>query len=1085
MYRKRSALALLIVILVSGGVAWPLGQKMSIFAPADALIAEKRYSEAIDLLRGLLVSAPSKTTAIKELIAKTQLALADDEISAQRYNEALAALSVFWAQNPERADQAQKRIKKINQLHEEYNRKAKELLAYMSDPTNRGDPNYNPEVAKRLEDLDALDRNNPDSKRTITSLKETSLALVYQDKMKSVMSAGRALIDAGEYAKAAREFLKGFPLFKPEFENAGYDELTMQSIAGEARKAEAMPDAFDAAQAGLVKAVSDLAAAFASGAPERVAAALGAAQRSLDDLRTLRDGLFATGRSLATSFDRIPKKDKSPVEYQYLAYLDIFLRGRPDSFGPDKKPDAEKGKPEGMGGAFLAQTGLLLMELGKAAQASVDAAYAAAETAYDGGAYGEAQAAFARTAALVAPASQVLSNWALIPEDDFIPDLAELKATIAKAAVDAGRVNAIGSLASAGDRLSGLELSFASLSSGYSANAAKITASLPLAEVRAALDGFRASVRAIESSIQVAEEAKPALGTAAAAAAAALGDETPTASFSAYSARLGSAAVALRVSEFAMAAARGEVEADYIERELVARTSAAAAADALTDGQPSTRPERTRAGYKDPSPTAAAAALLLEEPKLAALAAWISGDLSSMAAESPDLRVETDFVAAVSRIGELEKKAAALKSRLEAALVKANQQKAVSAASLALARKDMEDAKARLAEAKASIVQDKGKGTKSLAIKKSLADARGKLVQGLSDVVAASNADFDGKVWDDFQGQYASVSADLGQTKKDYTIGETFRLLQEGQTYYEQALFDLAAESLNGAQELWREDNDADQEQVKYWQNLVKQASDTNNKREVKPSDALYYEIGSYLSEARKLYIKGDSLMKSGRKTDAAKSFDAARQNISYVTRAFPLNAEAGFLTLQILKSTDVEAYKISLPRRIQEARTLLASDASKGYSTLADLYKMEPTYAGLKGWLEEAEIAVGKRRAPPTKQQLASAAAAVAEAEGLLKTGRKDDAAKAEASLNAALTSDPTNKRALALLRDLKTLQGKTSGPSLGLADQATLDQATRNFASRQYNQAREQLSQLLSDANKRTRDVLKLDNDLKTLGY
>jgi len=104
---------------------------------------------------------------------------------------------------------------------------------------------------------------------------------------------------------------------------------------------------------------------------------------------------------------------------------------------------------------------------------------------------------------------------------------------------------------------------------------------------------------------------------------------------------------------------------------------------------------------------------------------------------------------------------------------------------------------------------------------------------------------------------------------------------------------------------------------------------------------------------------------------------------------------------------------------------------------------------------------------------------------EKLLASGRKDDAAKAESSLNAALANDPANKRALSLLRDLKTLQGKSGGFSLGLADQAVLDQATRSFAGRQYNQARDQLSQLLSDPNKRTREVLKLDNDLKTLGY
>jgi len=397
----------------------------------------------------------------------------------------------------------------------------------------------------------------------------------------------------------------------------------------------------------------------------------------------------------------------------------------------------------------------------------------------------------------------------------------------------------------------------------------------------------------------------------------------------------------------------------------------------------------------------------------------------------------------------------------------------------------MDAAKSRLADVKALISQDKGKGARSTAIEKDFADSRDRLDNGLKEIVASSNQDFDPKPWDDFQQLYSQLSADLEQTKKGYVIDETFRRLAEGQTYYEQGLFDLAAESLNGAQDLWLEDNDSEQEQVKYWQNLVKQASDTNNKREVKQGDALYYEIGNYLSEARKLFLKGDGLMKTGRKADAAATFDEARQNIGYVTRAFPLNAEAGLLVLQILKSTDVEAYRKSLPRRIQEAVDLLATDASSGYSRIADLYKMEPGYPGLKATLENAEIKVGKRRAPPTKEELAKASSLVADAERLLKTGRKDDAARAETDLGAALTDDPANKRALSLLRDLKTLQGKTAGPALGAIDQAILDQATLSFAASKYNQARDQLSQLLSDPGKRTKDVLKLDNDLKTLGY
>jgi hypothetical protein len=1083
----KPAFALILVFLVGGAKAWPIGPRTDIFIPVDALIAEQRYTEAIDMLQGLLISAPNRTKDIKSRIAKTQLLQADNDINSQRYNEALSALSLLWAQDPEQADHALKRIRKINQVREEYNKKAKDLLAFMSSATNRSDPSYNGEVRKRLQQLDDIDRNNPESKKTITGLEETFVALSNMDTMKTVMSAGRALIDAGEYAKAMREYLKGRDLFKPQFEKAGFDALTVQAISNQANRAEAIPDAYESAQSRLTKAVADLGAAFESGAPDKVEAVLPAAKLALEELRGLRETLFTTGISLARSYISIPKEGKSPIQYQYPSFLDIFLRGRPDSFGPDKKPDAEKGKLEGIGGALLAQSDKILDGLGKEALASVDRAYDEAEKNYDNAAYSEAEAAFSRTLALVEPGTYVLAGWELIPESDFIPDLADLRAKIKKGAIAERHLARLGPLAAAGQRLAGLASRYVAAASASADYIARLGADLPLKDVLAVLYGHRDTIRAIEASIKVEASGKAGLADQSAVLDGGdnSSDDRLISAFSAYSARLDKAIAAALASEYAVAAARGGVEGDYIERELAARIAAMKAAEDLIAGFPSPRPERARAGYRDPSPTNALLALDAEAPKQAALIDWISGELASMEAETAALKVDPPFSAARARIEDLGKKAAELQARRAAAIASASEKKNAAVAALTGARQDIDAAKARLADAKTLIAQNKGKGTKLDAIKKNFADSRDRLDQGLTKIVESSNQDFEAKTWDDFQNLYSSLNADINQTKKDYVIAETFRLLGEGETYYEQALFDLASESLNNAQDLWHEDNDSDQAQVKFWQNQVRQASDTNNKREVRQSDTLYYEVGSYLSEARKFYIKGDGLMKSGHKAEAGAAFDSAQQNISYITRAFPLNAEAGLLTLQILKSTDPEAYKISLPRRIQEATALLASDGSLGYSRLADLYKMEPNYPGLKASLEKAEIMVGKRRAPPTKQDLATAAAYLADAGTLLKTGRKDDATKAESDLNAALTYDPTNKKALALLQDLKTLQGKTAGPSLGLADKAVLDQATRSFAASQYNQARDQLSQLLSDPGTRTRDVLKLDNDLKTLGY
>ena len=1085
MPRKPLALILLAILLLGGRLAWPMGRKMDIFVPVDALIQEKRYSEALARLQDLLVSAPARTGTIRDRIAETELLEADDEISSQRYNQALATLSTFWAEFPEKADQAQKRIRKINRVREEYNKEAKELLAYMSDAKNRVDPDYNKEITDRLEKLDGLDRDNPDSKKTITSLKETSLSLVNQDSMKAVMSAGRVLIDGGDYAKALRQYLKGFPLFRPEFENAGYDELTMEAVAGVVRKTEAMPDAYDASQASLSKSVADLAAAFQSGSPDRISAALAPARTALENFRSLRESLFATGADLARSYDALPKEGKSPIEYQYLAYLDIFLRGRPDSWGPDKKPEAEKGKPEGMGGVLLAQSAAILDSLGKAAQASVDSAYAAAGKAYDAGSYADAGVAFSRALALVAPGAEVLGYWALLPESGFVPDLAGLRAKIGAAAADQGRISQLGALASAGQRLSELAASYDSASSQISGYLSGLKETLPVADVRTALDGYRSSIQAIEAKLGKEADGRAALARAAAEAATALGDSRPNDAFGAYSARLDKALAGARAAEYLTVAARGRIEGDYVDRELAARTAAVSAADALTDSLPTTTEAKPEGLPNPASPTAAAAALTEEGPKLTVLTSWISGDLGSMASESPALLADPAFAAARAKMEDLGKKATELQARGAAALARAQAKIKAAAAALGEARKYIEAAKARLADAKTLIAQDKGKGVKSAVIRKDFTDSQDRLENGRRGIVESSNEDYDPKTWDDFQQLYSTLNSDLDRSKREWVNNEDERLLAEGQTYYSQGLFDLASESLNVAQELWREDNDTDDDRVKYWQNLVKQASDTNNKREVKPGDALYYEIGNYLSQARKLYLKGDSLMKSDRKSDADAAFVDAQHNLSYVTVTFPLNSEAGLLNLQISKSTNPDLYDKSLPVKIKEAVDLLAADPTRAYSEIADLYRMEPRYPGLKTAYENAEIAVGILLPPPTKEALAKVASLLSKAERELNTGRSDQRKMAEADLIAAYAIDPNNRQVNAHLRDIKTIESKATGPTLGLADQAILDQATRSFAASQYNQARDQLSQLLSDPGKRTRDVLKLDNDLKTLGY
>jgi hypothetical protein len=1094
MLRKSLILVLALFLMAAGQALWSAGQSADIFAPVDLLVEQKRYEEAIDLLRRLLVSNPKRTESIKKRIGDVLLKKADDNIQNQRYNEAFEDATRFWRENPQRADEAQKRIRKINAVREKYNATSRKLYDYIVDEKNRASPDFNAEVVRRLQELDELDRNNPDSKKTINYLKETSLALVNQDTLKRVMSEARILIDSGRYVQASRKYLEGFELFKPEFEYAGYDAITVSAVSREAETAKAAPDAYAALQNELESSIAALKTALESGGIDSITSAIPAAETALNRLETIRAELFSAAAHIASIYQTIPKADHSPIEYQYLAVVDVLIRGRSDDLSAERKPSAEHGLPEGLGGVLIAQWDALLDGIDAAAQTGLDAAYAEGESAYAAGGLAAARAAYDRAAALYAPASQVLGWRKKMPQSDFVPDLAGIRSSIAAAAAADSRLDHAAKTASAVSRLaSHLESlrSVAAKSAAYAASyntvmaaaADQGAANQTAAELaRAALEAYRTEIRALEDAI-AAETRRESELSALAKAVSAGGDARAETLQSAYGAKLAAAREEAVTAEYDTAAASFRIEGAFLEQEIVAREKAIAAAEALIEGASSTRPDR--AGFKDPSPTTASTLLSAELPRVQTLSSWAGGSLARADREPPALRARSDFTAARTKIKEVVDRAAALAKRREVSFARAEERKKYARDALAEAKKNLDSAGSKLANAKNLIKLDKGTGARSPAVRKEFADALSLVEEATTRVLASANADFIAAAWDEYQKRISETRSSIDLARNDFVVDETFRLLGEGQKYYEQAIFDLSAEALSGAQEIWYDEFKTEQEQVKYWQNLVRQASDTNNKREVRQGDALYYEISNYLSEARKNYLRGTDLKKSGDETGAAASFNTAKQNLAYVTRAFPLNAEAGLLTLQILKATDTEAYRLSLPRRVSEAVALLDTDPASGYSRIADLYKMEPNYPGLKAALEKAEIVVGRRLAPLSKEQLAQAASLVSQAEKLLASGRKDDQTEAEKRLNAALNIDKTNKKALALLREINILKGKEADIVLGIADRAVLDQATREYAARRYNQARDTLNKLLADPNKRSREVLRLDNELKVLGY
>ena len=318
-------------------------------------------------------------------------------------------------------------------------------------------------------------------------------------------------------------------------------------------------------------------------------AALPAARLALEELRGLRETLFATGTSLARSYDSIPKK-ASPRSSTNTRPTSIFsCAAGPTASDPTRSPRRKRANPRASAGPSSPRP-TDPRQLGKAAQASVDSAYAEAEKAYDAGPTRRPRAAFSRALALVAPGAEVLRL--LGP-----PAGERIRARPRRPArQDRGGARRPGTAEPArGPRRRGAE-AFASLASSYVAASRRRSPdyspasaqTLPLADVRTARTATAPRSSAIEASWERRPADRPALARRPPTAATALGRRPPDCGLRRL---LGAAGQGLRRGHGRRIRCRpplgAGIEGDYIERELAARTAAVSAAEALIEGFPS------------------------------------------------------------------------------------------------------------------------------------------------------------------------------------------------------------------------------------------------------------------------------------------------------------------------------------------------------------------------------------------------------------------------------------------------------------------------------------------------------------------
>jgi len=847
-------------------------------------------------------------------------------------------------------------------------------------------------------------------------------------------------------------------------------------------------------------AMDALKTAFAGSDAASVSDALPGALRTFDALESDRQTLVSDSEHLGAVLRGLPPNHvdgsgRSILDWSWLSYADFFVLGRPpvsDYSARDEKTDplwrpvAERGKTEGLAGYLHAQLSSALAAVQDAADAAARGAWNAANEAWAQGRWSDARSGFDRTTSLLSPERAILALWrplAAKPEASGLPAEVVSALAVRQAALPAAEAR-IG-LSPSLSRISAIRISMQDLSGRLSAYPAPDGTTTVLASTYQALADLRTEVRGYESALAregtLTDTLRASAGTASKAlASASLPSNGPGDEEKRWERDLAASVNAARGEESAVVALSTGYEVGALEKELADRGKSIGEAAATLAGSPSTVP--ARAGLIDPSPTGAAAVLTDEQAKLAALAKSLSDLGGRFAAESPWIRADTAVAALAAKNAADSASVATLETRRAGLLAEALAKKTAAAAALALATKSFSAAETSLAAAtrELPILEQRPSARKDIESATTATDA------GYARFLDAMNGDFDRPTWDEGVARYDRLVKAINDARDQYAKLEVDRLLADAQHSYNIGNFDAAYESLTGANTLWKERYiGISYPPLDFWLNLVRLARDTGNSRVIRPNDPLYNVMTQYLSLARMSYADGMALQSSGRADEAKQDFTKAQEFIANVTRTFPLNADAGFLNLQILKATNEADFRASLPGRIDDAAALLKTDPASGYARIADLARIEPTNTRLASLLVQAEIATGKRKPAPTAADIARAQQLTDQAGQLIKTGRQADLAQAERLVVQALALDPNNRDAQSLSLNIQTLRGVGPDKVLSVEDARRLADARLFFSQGQYNQARDAINVLLANDATRSRDVLLLDQQLNQLNY
>lgn len=942
----------------------------------------------------------------------------DRLIKERNYNAAIMELAEYMTETPEDFDGAQRRVRRIINMREDYNDLGLALLGVLTnEPTN------DKKKLDMITYLESLEKNpNPSTQAFIAEIKSAAQFTYYRAKFDEIMNDGNSLIDQGLYVEAARKFSEGYTFYKTEFDEENPEQLVSDVNARLARVSSLL-DSYALIQESLSTLSTASQTALATGDHAVALVSLKGLEGELASLARLRNTVAEQGWFFSDTFDASNGKNAQTTDNSFLPFAWRFTLGRKTI-----------GRFEGVLGAMDAQWDKTLSGVEEATEQTVWRNW---QSAYEHLGSGNVEAARANLFEARRFASLARSFPAVSDQLQRRADTWGMR----DPAVPRTRYTSVDTLISAMGELGDIYTRFLALQDRLSSDAP------PPPDGPALRTSPTQGVRLLQTRVGELESIASVVNATAEEVSRLPDVPLYTQDYIKRRNELVSSLDGIRLSLYRGIAANQDESSSLLAQEWIERHDEA---NRLLDGV--TDEDSSTVRYYP----AESLALFTEVRRgVTADIAVIQRLQSAMTASPPAILADQDYASRLASVAAVRSRLEALANDASAGITRANSR--VLQANLAKQESDL-----RFRQA-----QDALRRSDFQLARDNLQRSRERINQSLSIQESAS-------IRTESDIRLSNLGAEITRIENESVVREVRALISSGKNLYYLGNFDQAEQLLIQARNRWGVTNIEPNAEVNNWLDIINTALSMKTGRTIPVSAPLYPQMSQILSSANQLYSEGRTLMSVGKRTEAISALTSARSQLQQLQLVYPLNQDAGTLSLKIDQVIDPDAFKEFFSQKVDYIRANYRSERQTAYSDLLDLYLINPGYPGLSRLVEEVEIYLGIRLPPPDPRSLSRSRELTQSAQRIYDANTRSMFQVALNQLDEAIKLNPENQSAIVLKDRVQTAIGGGAVAVLSAVDEAKYQQAVQELQKGNKITASALVEQLLQ--NPKSRNATKI---------